>query len=389
MRFFVFILCAFSSAIAIRTLDPLTVTLAHDLGASVGSVVLLASAVSLPFALAQPILGPVGDQFGKARVLKIALWLSAVSLALGALAPDYPSLFAARMLTGLAGAGIMPVGMAMIGDLYPRGRQIAIARFVAAAIIGQILGAVFAGILAEHIGWRGVMWICFAVVFSVAVGANALLPKEIAAPRTSAPGVRAALATYRRIFRNPRAWACYGSVFVVGGLTLGFLPFVAPELEGRGGGGAREAGFIIAGMAAGSLMFSLFLPLLLRVASRPNLMVLGGLIAGAGFGAYSLGLHWSAQAGVFALVGLGFFMLHNSVQTEVAEIEPSARSSAFGMHAFSFFMGQSAGPLIWSGAISALGMSAALITIGGVLAATGIVAGMIFRRLPRIVSGPM
>lgn len=389
MRFFVLLLCGFASAVAIRTLDPLTVALANDLGAPISSVVLLASAVSLPFALAQPILGPVGDQFGKARVLKIALWLSAASLALGALAPDYPSLFLARMLTGLAGAGIMPVGMAMIGDLYPRGRQVAIARFVASAIIGQILGAVFAGVLAEHIGWRGVMWICFAIVFSVAIGANALLPAGKETPRTSAPGVRAALATYRRIFRNPRAWACYSSVFVVGGLTFGFLPFVAPELEGRGGGGAREAGFIIAGMAAGSLMFSLFLPLMLRVASRPSLMVAGGLLAGAGFGAYSLGLHWSAQSGVFALVGLGFFMLHNSVQTEVAEIEPSARSSAFGMHAFSFFMGQSAGPLIWSGAISALGATGALVTIGAVLAGAGIIAGMIFRRLPRIVSGPM
>lgn len=363
--------------------------LANDLGAPIGSVVLLASALSLPFALAQPVLGPVGDQFGKARVLKIALWLSAFSLALGALAPNYPSLFVARMLTGLAGAGIMPVGMAMIGDLYPRGRQVAIARFVASAIIGQILGAVFAGMVAEHIGWRGVMWICFVVVLGVAIAANALLPKESAAPRTGAPGVRAALATYKRIFRNPRAWACYGSVFVVGGLTFGFLPFVAPELDGRGGGGAREAGFIIAGLAAGSLTFSLFLPLMLRVASRPSLMVAGGLLAGAGFCAYSLGLHWSAQAGVFALVGLGFFMLHNSVQAEVAEIEPSARSSAFGMHAFSFFMGQSAGPLIWSGAIATLGATAALVTIGAVLAAMGVIAGMIFRRLPRIVSGAL
>jgi predicted MFS family arabinose efflux permease len=387
LRFFVFLLCGFSSAVASRTLDPLTVSLANDLGTPISSVALLASALSLPYALAQPILGPVGDQFGKTRLLKIALWLSALSLIAGALAPNYPSLFAARMLTGLAGAGIMPVAMAMIGDLYPRGRQVAIARFVASAILGQILGAVFAGMVADEIGWRGVTWICFAIVFSVAISANALLPKEAASPDPGALGVRAALATYKRIFRNPRAWACYGAVFVMGGLTFGFLPFVAPELAGRDGGGAREAGFIIAGMAAGSLMFSLFLPLLLRVASRPTLMILGGLTGCTGFCAYALGLHWSAQTGVFALVGLGFFMLHNSVQTEVSEIEPSARSSAFGMHACSFFLGQSAGPLIWSAAISGLGASGALVTIGLVLGVTGIVTGIIFRRLPRIVSG--
>jgi predicted MFS family arabinose efflux permease len=387
--FFVFLLCGFSSAVASRTLDPLTVEIARDLAVPVASAALLASALSLPYAGAQPILGPIGDHFGKQRVLKAALWLSAVSLALGALAPNYASLFGARMLTGLAGAGIMPVAMAMIGDLYPRGRQLAIARFVASAISGQILGAVFAGIVAEEIGWRGVTWICFAIVVSVAAAASVLLRGE----KTQAPAEpfssRAALRMYGRIFRNPRAWACYGSVFLVGGLTFGFLPFVAPELEERGGGGAREAGFIIAGMAAGALMFSLFVPLLLRIASRPALMTSGGLVAGAGFCAYALGLHWSAQTLVFALVGLGFFMLHNSVQTEVSEIEPSARSSAFAMHAFSFFLGQSAGPLVWSGAIAAVGAPAALIVVGIALAVIGVAVGAVFRRLPRIVSGPM
>ena len=88
MRFFVFLLCGFSSAVASRTLDPLTVSLANDLGTPISSVALLASALSLPYALAQPILGPVGDQFGKTRLLKIALWLSALSLIAGALAPD-------------------------------------------------------------------------------------------------------------------------------------------------------------------------------------------------------------------------------------------------------------------------------------------------------------
>ena len=56
LRFFVFLLCGFSSAVASRTLDPLTVSLANDLGTPISSVALLASALSLPYALAQPIL---------------------------------------------------------------------------------------------------------------------------------------------------------------------------------------------------------------------------------------------------------------------------------------------------------------------------------------------
>ncbi len=387
MVFFVFLLCGFSSAVASRTLDPLTLVIAQDLSVPVSSVALLASALTLPYALAQPILGPVGDHFGKARVLRIALGLSAVSILLSALAQSYSTLFVARVMTGLAGAGIMPVAMAMIGDLYPRGRQVAIARFVTSAIIGQILGAVFAGMVEAQIGWRGIMWICFAVVLIAAIGANVLLPSTPTPKDKGRFSIPGALATYRRIFSNSRAWACYGTVFISGGLTFGFLPFISPVLASQNNGGAREAGFIIAGMAAGSLLFSVFLPLLLRVVSRPLLMSLGGASGGIGFLAYSFGAPWYYQICFFSFVGLGFFMLHNSVQTEVAEIEPSARSSAYAMHAFSFFLGQSAGPAIWSLAIAGLGAQVAICAIGLVIAASGLVAGRVFAGLPRIVSG--
>lgn len=389
MIFAVFLLIGFSAAVAIRTLDPLTVEVAQDLMSPVSSVVLLASAAALPFALAQPVLGPVGDHFGKARVLKISLWFSAASLALGALAADLTMLAAARMLTGIAGAGLIPVGLAMIGDRLKRGRQVAIARFVASAIIGQIAGAVFAGILADVIGWRGVMWLCCGVVLLAAIAATALLPGEDAKPDRGRFGLGTGLAIYKRIFQNPRAWACYSTVFATGALVFGFLPFVAPILHMQGNGGAREAGIIIAGLAAGALFFSLLLPLFLKIASRPMLMAFGGFVGLAGYAAFSAGAGWIVQACLLSFVGLGFFMVHNSVQAEVAEIDPDARSSCFAMHSAFFYLGQSAGPIAWSVAIDALGAQGAMVLMGAALAFAGLAASAAFRRLPRIVSGAL
>ena len=43
------------------------------------------------------------------------------------------------------------------------------------------------------------------------------------------------------------------------------------------------------------------------------------------------------------VLGLGFYMLHNSFQTQVTEIAPTARASAVALHAFSFFVGQALG----------------------------------------------
>lgn len=389
MIFAVFLLCGFSAAVAIRTLDPLTVVIATDLMVPVSWVVLLASAAALPCALAQPVLGPVGDHFGKSRVLKISLWVSAASLAAGALANDLAMLAASRMLTGVAGAGLIPVAMAMIGDRYKTGRQVAIARFVASAIIGQIMGAVFAGILADAIGWRGVLWLCCAIVLTAALAASLLLPGEPAAAGRGKFGLRTGMDIYGRIFRNRRSWACYSTVFATGAVTFGFLPFVAPVLQAQGRGGAREAGVIIAGMAAGALFFSLVLPLFLKLASRPTLMAFGGVVGCAGFLAYSTGPYWVVQAVFFSIVGLGFFMIHNSVQAEVADIDADARSSCFAMHAGFFYLGQTAGPVLWTLAIGALGARGAMTVMALAVAVTGLAASAAFRRLPKVVSGAL
>ena len=56
------------------------------------NVALLASAFAVPFALVQPVLGPVGDALGKRRVIRGALCLLAVFALLAPLAPDLPTL---------------------------------------------------------------------------------------------------------------------------------------------------------------------------------------------------------------------------------------------------------------------------------------------------------
>jgi hypothetical protein len=59
------------------------------------------------------------------------------------------------------------------------------------------------------------------------------------------------------------------------------------------------------------------------------------------------------------VLGFGFFLLHNSVQTEVTELAPSARASSFSLHAFSFFMGQALGPMVYGIALPAIGTTIA------------------------------
>lgn len=383
MLFFTFLLCGFASAVANRTLDPLTLAIAQDFGVTISAAAMMIAVSSLPYALVQPVLGPLGDHFGKARVIKIALCATALATFATALAPAFILLFAIRIAAGAAAGGIIPVMQALIGDLVkPAERQVTIARFTMSMIVGQMLGAAFAGIAAEYIGWRMVMAVCGAVATAAAVMAFKHIPAG--PPRAGAAfSIRQALVNYRVILKNPRSWACYITTPVTGGLTFGILPFIAPILDSQNNGGAREAGFIIAGLAAGSLALPIALPVLLKRFSRPALMITGALLAGASLAAFGLGLHWSIQIVIFAFYGLGFFMLHNGIQFEVSELSQDFRGSAYALHAFCFFTGQFAGALLYGKLIPAMGASGAIYIAAIMMAAVGSLAGLYFARMGR------
>src|SRR4051794_6223482 len=104
------------------------------------------------------------------------------------------------------------------------------------------------------------------------------------------------------------------------------------------------------------------------------MMAAGGGVAALGLGGVGLEVPWGAQMACMVVLGFGFFLLHNSVQTEVTELAPSARASAFSLHAFSFFMGQALGPMVYGLRLPIFGWPC----IAGVLRETGAVFGQQF-----------
>lgn len=384
MLFFTFLLCGFASAVANRTLDPLTLAIAQDFNVTVATAALLASASFLPYALVQPVLGPIGDHFGKTRVIKIALACTVIATFATALAPVFAALILARVASGAAAGGIIPVTQALIGDLVkPAERQLTIARFNMSMIIGQMLGAAFAGMLEAWIGWRMVMALCGCVTLAAVIMAFSFLP----APPPRREGgfsIAGAIGNYRTILRNPRSWACYITTPIIGGLTFGLLPFIAPILDAQKNGGTREAGFIIAGLAGGALVMPLVLPYLLRTLSRPVMMALGGALACLSLILFAQAWHWSVMIALFAVYGFGFFMVQNCIQYEVSELSQDFRGSAYSLHAFCFFMGQFAGPLVYGKLIPAMGAPGAMYLAAIMMAITGALAGFYFARMGRI-----
>ena len=83
-------LAGLSVNVAGRTIEPLVTIISAEFAVGVATAALLTSAYALPFALGQPVLGPLGDTFGKTRILKFSLLALSASLLLAAFAPTLP-----------------------------------------------------------------------------------------------------------------------------------------------------------------------------------------------------------------------------------------------------------------------------------------------------------
>jgi predicted MFS family arabinose efflux permease len=258
-------------------------------------------------------------------------------------------------------------------------RQVALSRYLVAIIVGQLAGSTLAGLLAELIGWRGV----FAL--STAMMAFALAATVIGF-RRAPPGGKFDLGNaarrYRDILSNPRALALFSLVFVEATAIFSIFPYIAPLLEERGGGGAAQAGFVIGGFAIGGLVYSILVTWMLRRLGLRRILMGGGAFAASALIVLGFGGDWVVDAAAMLLMGLGFYMMHNTFQVQVTEVAPHARASAVALHAFSFFCGQALGVVIMGLGLRTIGLTPSTGVAALVILGVGLTAAMVLTRAP-------
>jgi MFS transporter, DHA1 family, inner membrane transport protein len=367
----------FASTFSSRAVEPMVGVIARDLGTDVQTAALLSAAFALPYAFVQPILGPVGDAVGKERVMKVGLIIALLALAASFFAPDIRTLFVLRIVAGAAAGGAVPMSLALIGDRVPmESRQLALSRYLVAVITGQLAGSSLAGLLADSVGWRGVFAVS-TVLMVFATGATIIGFRGTV--ESGKFDFSQALQRYRGILSNPRALALFSFVFVEATAIFGVFPYVAPLLE-RTGGSATQAGVALGGFALGGLIYSLLVSWMLRVLGLPRMLIGGGLFAALALLTIGWGGDWRLYTAAMMVMGLGFYMLHNTFQAQVTEVAPTARASAVALHAFSFFVGQALGVVAMGFGLAHAGLAASTIGAAIVIVGVGVVAASVLRR---------
>jgi MFS transporter, YNFM family, putative membrane transport protein len=358
---------AFVSAATMRVADPLVPQVAHDFGVTPGSAGLVVTAFALAYGLCQLVWGPVGDRLGKYRTVAAMTLASALTVATGALAGSLGALALARLVSGATAAALIPLSMAFIGDHVPyERRQAVIARFLAGQITGLVAGQVFGGVFGDTVGWRGVFLLLAGLYLAVGLllvrelRSGSLPPPVLAAP--AGPG--RLLTGYLGLLRRPWPRVVLATVFAEGAVFFGAFAFVGAYLHGGFGLGYAAVGGFLAAFGAGGLLFAAAVRPLVRRLGERGLATAGGALICAGFLGLAASPTRALLPAAIGLLGLGFYMLHNTLQTNATQMAPEARGLAVSAFAGGFFLGQALGA--WLG-----GLLADRAGFGPLLAAAG------------------
>jgi len=384
--FLLYAACAFASGFALRLVDPIVQPVAVHFGVTPSAAAMLNTAYALPYAFAQPFLGPIGDRFGKPRCIQVCVAGLAAMLLLGVFASTFPVLMATRICAGIFAGGLIPLVLAGLGDAYDMNeRQVMIGRMLFAIIAGQMLGSVVSGLANDAFGWHS------SLVIAAAVGVVAAGVAWFGMPRGASAGAArsrsGAMVLYGRVFANPKAIWLYGCVMVEGAAFYGLFPFMSELLLAKTATTPSsisvETGLVLGAFGIGGLLYALSVRALLRRFGVRRMCLIGSVVAAACYGALAMLPLWWLDALAMFLAGIAFYMLHNSMQTEATELAPSARGSAVALFACGFFIGQGVGPLVFGDLLHGIGPRLALLAIAVVVVVVGrvVVSQVIDRRV--------
>lgn len=240
------------------------------------------SAYVLTFGGLQLVYGPLSDRYGRKPLLLLGLVVALAGSLMAALAPNLPSLIAARMLQGAGSAAGMVVGRSMVQDLF-QGPQ----RTRVMAYIGMTMGlcpplaTVVGGQLHVLFGWRANFLLMAVMAIALFMVSWRGLPEPATARPASSQWLTEMLAGYSRLAREPE-FVLYVAVMSLSTATFYAFLAGAPIVLRSYGVGPGGVGWYIMWVPIAYVLGNYLTSRLVQNLGERRLMLLGQTAALAG-----------------------------------------------------------------------------------------------------------
>jgi predicted MFS family arabinose efflux permease len=265
--------------------------------------------------------------------------------------------------------------MAWIGDQVAYdSRQQTLARLMSATVTGLMAGQWFGGFAAQYLGWRwafAALALLFALAF-VLLRLSSMYQAPVVTT-THSFSLQHYLADTLALLRLPKVQNVLTLTFLEGALAFGGLVFVPSLLIKDFGLSASSAGAAMLLYGLGGLMYSQFARRWITWLGEAGLAVTGGICIA--FGLILLLISSWIEGALLAclVIGLGFYMLHNVLQTQATQMAPEQRSMAVTLFASVLFLGQSSGVVVLSLCMDNNALRQSFVAVAAGIALVGLV----------------
>lgn len=359
---------------------PLIPRLSNVFQASAQTIGLMVPAYMLPYGASTLFYGLLSDRIGRRPIMLTSLLAFVLLTAITATAQSATHLIIWRLLTGLGASGVVPLALALMGDLFPferRGRPLG--WLFGAMAGGMAFGSTFGALIEPLVGWRGVFLGVSAFGACVLL---LLLPSRHllgdATQTSTAKNLCAVFAAYRALLGSERGRRTYGYVLLNAAFHSGVFTWLGLYSSRRYG--LREVGIGLALLGYGVPGFVLG-PIIGRAADRwgRRWLVPGGLAIG-GVAAAALVLDMPLVLAVFVvtILSLGYDMTQPLLAGIVTALGGQRGGQAMGLNVFLLFTGFGLGSLIFGEALH-LGFGVALTIFASIQLIAAIAAFPLFR----------
>jgi predicted MFS family arabinose efflux permease len=317
---------------------PLLINISKDLNIGISSAAASVTAYMLTFGLFTIIFGPLGDRYGKTKIINIAAFGTAVFSMLGAFAFNLPSLIFFRAMNGAFGAGIFPVTMALVGESFEASnRQKAIGKVMGMMFLGGASATALGGALAYFGSWRLVYFIYGLAELILAVVMIRILPKT--------PGVMEKLEftrVYKEALSNKNLVGVVGTIMLVGFSVFGSFTYSGKLVESRTGYNVLYVGLILTLFGVATVVGGRIAPRL-REKLKNNFLLFAGLLGSISLLTISFSLSPVLIGIALFGFGLAFVSLQSTLVSTAQETMPKLRGTAMSLASFNMFVGGAIG----------------------------------------------
>jgi len=365
----------FASQAQVRVTDSLLPQIAGDFDTTVGAAAMVVTAYAVAHGSVQLFIGPIGDRFGKYLTVMTMCFASSILVMACGLANSLTELALARLLAGACAGWVIPLSMAYVGDVIPYDRrQPVLGRYLTGQITGQLFGQAAGGVLGDLFGWRNVFFILGAMFALATAG---LIYELITNPRTRPAGrpeerSRGFVADYKAVLSSRWARIVIAAVFLESFFGWGAFAYVGADLNQRFGLGYTAVGLIVGCFAIGGLVYATTVQQLVNRFGQRGLAVGGALMCGASYLVLASGLAWWLAPLAVGFYGLGFYALHNTLQTCGTQMTPEARATGFALFSSAIYLGQTVGVGVSGVVFDRAGAMPLLVVAGLVLPAMAV-----------------